>query len=57
MERHVEESREMGRQMEGLNPVSNSISTFNKESDLITQEHSVHFTEKSIVIAYFASQF
>lgn len=57
MARHVEESREMGRQMEGLNPVSNSISTFNKESDLITQEHSVHFTEKSIVIAYFASQF
>lgn len=43
--------------MEGLNPVSNSISTFNKESDLITQEHSVHFTEESIVIAYFAGQF
>lgn len=38
---------------EGLNPVSNSISIFNKESDII-QEHNVHLTEKGIDITYFA---
>lgn len=53
-ERGTEESGEMGRQV--LNPVSNYISFFNKEINLITpQEHNVHFTEKNIDIMYFAT--
>lgn len=40
---------------EDLNPKSNSISIFNKESDLIIPyEHNMHFTEKGRDITYFA---